>query len=664
MANISDSNNHYSHLHPHPHNQRHTTNPNSMSNSMSSNSSSSNQCINTSIMKSKKRHSRHHHNIVLISAATVLLATNKCCCLAFMSSSSSLQQPFLNNHHHHQYKRFPITPTNANNIDYPTNNNVYSFPLYSSQRNQENWSKRATSVSSDTNTANSSSTSSSSSTTTKKRTESPLGVRRRVRSVLQKAKRRTGIRNISDDDDDDDEIDNVNMRRSTSSRPPPSTIPTRVRNSSSSSSSSSTTTGISSGSSSNAKVKPLKTVSTASNIVADAASIGGLGAVLVDDESGKIDVALDYIPLPKDEGEDNQEEVKDEEQTKLDNEIEKEQNEIKDEDNSQGKGKLATSSSSSGGGCGSGGSGSSNTTMSTSSVVTKVKKSSPASTYSPSTIKTKPLPEDALVPAKPSKSSNDPSTNKSIPTSPTPQSSSSSSSPLSSKITEVDALKADVSAAFSMPPPPLPFTLPNLTPEQNQLLLNGERVQFQSDMGREGSGFVAVDVKAPASVIWECLLDFYSYPQTIPTVRDIQMFTNTHLKQDYYAEQVVDRVKYEDGTLATLKHGVPSVTRAAFTLSKFRLKIAAIHKYRIHPQGDYMIFTLDPACTNVVLQSAKGVWHTQSNPDGRGEVSLGFDSLYDCMMLIYTFETQPIFFHVFMITLYFYIGIYSRLVTV
>jgi len=32
-----------------------------------------------------------------------------------------------------------------------------------------------------------------------------------------------------------------------------------------------------------------------------------------------------------------------------------------------------------------------------------------------------------------------------------------------------------------------------------------------------------------------------------------------------------------------------------------------------------MIFTLDPACTNLVLKSAKGTWHTQSNPDGKGE---------------------------------------------
>jgi len=99
------------------------------------------------------------------------------------------------------------------------------------------------------------------------------------------------------------------------------------------------------------------------------------------------------------------------------------------------------------------------------------------------------------------------------------------------------------------------------------------------------------------------------------------MFTNTHMGQDYYSEDKVERqkIKYEDGTLATLKHGVPSVTRAAFTLSKFRLTIAAIHKYRPHPLGDYMVFTLDPACTNAVLKNAKGVWHTQSNPDGKGD---------------------------------------------
>ena len=228
----------------------------------------------------------------------------------------------------------------------------------------------------------------------------------------------------------------------------------------------------------------------------------------------------------------------------------------------------------------------SNETTTTTTTTKTAKKSKPASTYS-NTSSLKPFPGDDLIPSR--------------------------------QLTEIDAIRGDVPAAFSMPPPPLPFTLPEITKQQKKLLRDGERVEFQSDMGREGSGFVVMDVKAPSVVVWECLLDFYSYPQTIPTVRDVQMFTNTHLNADIYSEEAVERQKYEDGTLATLKHGVPSVTRAAFTLSKFRLKIAAIHKYRPHPRGDYMVFTLDPSCTNLVLKNAKGVWHTQSNPDGRGD---------------------------------------------
>ena len=179
---------------------------------------------------------------------------------------------------------------------------------------------------------------------------------------------------------------------------------------------------------------------------------------------------------------------------------------------------------------------------------------------------------------------------------------------------EKDAFTGDVSAAFSLPREPLPFKLPTLDAEQARRVKNGERVQFQDDMGRAGSGFVVWDVKAPESVVWDCLLDFQEYPQTIPTCREVVMYTNTHLKDDYRAEKPVD---FEDGTAAICKHGVPSVTRAQFSLSKFRLKIAAVHKYRPHPKGDYMIFTLDPASTNMVLKYAKGIWYTQSNPDGK-----------------------------------------------
>lgn len=182
------------------------------------------------------------------------------------------------------------------------------------------------------------------------------------------------------------------------------------------------------------------------------------------------------------------------------------------------------------------------------------------------------------------------------------------------EVEEEDDVQEEEPIVTAEPPS---FDLPKLTDEQQRQLDMGERVQFQNDMGREGSGFVVLDVKAPPDVVWECLLDFQSYPETIPTVREVTMYTNTHLSGDYRSEKPV---AFEDGTMATLAHGVPSTTRAAFTLSKFRLKIAAIHQYTPHPDGDYMVFTLDPACTNLVLKAAKGVWHTQSNPDNKGEV--------------------------------------------
>ena len=178
---------------------------------------------------------------------------------------------------------------------------------------------------------------------------------------------------------------------------------------------------------------------------------------------------------------------------------------------------------------------------------------------------------------------------------------------------EFDGLRADVPTP---PPEPLPFRLPNLSDEQKKLVAQGERVQEQSKMGREGSGFVVVDVKAPAYVIWECLLDFEKYPELIKTVRGMEMFTSNKLKAGYHEEKPVPK-----GSTRDLRHyGTPSVTRAAFILSKFKLNIAAIHNYRPHPEGHYMVFNLDPDCTNVVLKSATGIWYVESNPDGKGEV--------------------------------------------
>ena len=169
--------------------------------------------------------------------------------------------------------------------------------------------------------------------------------------------------------------------------------------------------------------------------------------------------------------------------------------------------------------------------------------------------------------------------------------------------------------ASSLVVEPLPFQLPQLNAEQKRLLNQGERIQEQSKMGREGSGYVVMDVKAPPYAVWEVLLDFEAYPENIGTVRSMQMFTNTHLKSSYIAEKPVQPGKGRE----TRHYGNACVTRASFVLSKFHLKIAAIHKYTPHPEGDYMVFTLDKACTNMVLQDAKGIWYTERNPDGRGD---------------------------------------------
>jgi hypothetical protein len=168
----------------------------------------------------------------------------------------------------------------------------------------------------------------------------------------------------------------------------------------------------------------------------------------------------------------------------------------------------------------------------------------------------------------------------------------------------------------------LPFDLPTLSADQIQRLHQGERLQEQSKMGREGSGYVVWDLPntTPPSV-WECLLDFESYPQNIGTVRSMQMFSSTQLDKSLYAENPLELNSPLYQSNRQLRHyGIPSTSRASFILSKFRLKIAAIHNYvpalsvKNPTPNDYMIFTLDKACTNVVLQDAKGIWYTQYNP--------------------------------------------------
>ena len=203
------------------------------------------------------------------------------------------------------------------------------------------------------------------------------------------------------------------------------------------------------------------------------------------------------------------------------------------------------------------------------------------------------------------------------PTSPSNTSATSPSPTTSSQTTDTSSTRASTlssSKAESSETKPLPFTLPELTTEQKAMLKAGERVQEQAKMGREGSGFVVFDIPAPEYAIWEVLLDFEAYPENIDTVRNMRMFTNTHLKESYNFETPLPH-----DASGVRHYGKACISRAKFVLSKFRLNIAAVHRYQPHPDGHFMVFSLDKACQNAVLKDAKGIWYTETNPVGAAQ---------------------------------------------
>jgi len=138
----------------------------------------------------------------------------------------------------------------------------------------------------------------------------------------------------------------------------------------------------------------------------------------------------------------------------------------------------------------------------------------------------------------------------------------------------------------------LPFKLPTLSKEQRQILKSGRVVEEISNKRRrsstKGLDYVVVDIDAPASVIWQYLLDFKSYPSFIAKVKNAK---------------VLNRKREND-------HKITINTE--FFITRHKIKAHIIHKYNI--DGDYMTFSLDSkksASTIPGIQSAKGIWHTQ-----------------------------------------------------
>jgi hypothetical protein len=150
----------------------------------------------------------------------------------------------------------------------------------------------------------------------------------------------------------------------------------------------------------------------------------------------------------------------------------------------------------------------------------------------------------------------------------------------------------------------LPFRLPLLNSEQLlKLERDGEIIMEQSEMGLQGSGFVVQDIKGvDEAAVWEALLDFNGYTDMIHTVR------SSHVRSTKTAAGEM--------TSNGPTYGIPSISRASFEVSKFRLNISCEFKYQ--PEHHYMELSLDNALQNSALQTAKGFWYTEQRKDSNG----------------------------------------------
>lgn len=138
------------------------------------------------------------------------------------------------------------------------------------------------------------------------------------------------------------------------------------------------------------------------------------------------------------------------------------------------------------------------------------------------------------------------------------------------------------------------ITLPELTSEDLDNLLRGERVQKQDRSKSHGEGLVVVDVNASPEIIFSHLSRFDAYQSMIPTVRKVEVLTIT-----------------------------PRGTEAEFSLSKFMLKVNVLHT--VNKKERTIKFALNPNRVNPVFSRAAGFWHVEAptdRPNGYSRVYL------------------------------------------
>lgn len=145
-----------------------------------------------------------------------------------------------------------------------------------------------------------------------------------------------------------------------------------------------------------------------------------------------------------------------------------------------------------------------------------------------------------------------------------------------------------------------PAAPPLLEAAELERLRGGLRVQRQERHGRQGSGFVVVDVDAPAPLVWDCLTSFDAYAGMIPVVRKAEV-----------------KAKVCAG-------GGLSTAYVDYKVSKFGLNFSVVH--RVDADAGVVRFDLDPSETGYVLKEASGFWRVEmdalDNNPGRCRVWL------------------------------------------
>lgn len=136
------------------------------------------------------------------------------------------------------------------------------------------------------------------------------------------------------------------------------------------------------------------------------------------------------------------------------------------------------------------------------------------------------------------------------------------------------------------------LNLPLLTPYDQKMLKSGQRIQKQERSGREGTGWVVLDVAADHRTILRSLADFDRYEEMIPTVRRANVYERL------------------GGT----------VTKVQYSLSRFRIKVNIVNE--IVPEQNLIRFSLDEERSsrgsNLVIKKADGFWHVHPCEDRPG----------------------------------------------